>query len=113
MPEYVGHIDNVDSEYANHWIDTKEQIVRCGDCKFADCPEDHFPWCKKTRVPVSQNGFCAWGEKRNGERFTGRGFVVDYTDQTECAAYTCLTCGERSYASAPKYCPQCGVRVGG
>lgn len=73
--EYVGVrvIDHVTSD-GPHWSQwlTEEPIVRCRDCeRFAKDDSDHDYrsgwWCKRWNTDmVKPNGFCAWGERRDG-----------------------------------------------
>ena len=53
----------------------REEIVRCGDCKYAE-PDDSgrsyykdMLWCSELggddSMPVEYDDFCAWGERRD------------------------------------------------
>lgn len=69
MSEYI--VDLAEG-YANTVLDTKEEIVRCSDCKYSrnygmlgyGCLRSNNGY---TALPVTPNGFCAWGERRDDE----------------------------------------------
>ena len=45
----------------------RERVVRCRDCRrsFEECGD---LWCRGiVGPPIEQDGFCAWGEERNGD----------------------------------------------
>lgn len=72
MSEYI--VDLAEG-YANTVLDTKEEIVRCEDCKYYDhLPKPfrgHSDWCLLHKnvgmIAVTPNGFCAWGERRDDD----------------------------------------------
>ena len=66
MSEYI--VDLAEG-YANTVLDTKEKIVRCEDCKFRGrCTEIEEGMTRIMFLDCSlapDNGFCAWGERRD------------------------------------------------
>ena len=68
MSEYIYGTD----EHEGHWL-TGEEIVRCRDCKhyrehefvlITDVSDVCLFWAEG--VKVAPDGFCAWGERREG-----------------------------------------------
>ena len=57
MSEHI--IDVTDGFIESYGQFSKGEIVRCRDCKYKD-----EPWNCAAPYYVEQNGFCAWGEKR-------------------------------------------------
>ena len=64
--EYIGYIDP--------WTDevrlSDEKIVRCRECRFCGKGQwgvEAFPICRRGihAFQVSNDGFCAWGERRD------------------------------------------------
>lgn len=55
----------IETEEPSSWLDTKERIVRCKDCKYGkriDCARRCY---RQIGTPaVGDDGFCAWGEPR-------------------------------------------------
>lgn len=44
------------------------EVVRCRDCKHSNFHEFQFAVCWKRNNMVSKDGFCSYGERREGER---------------------------------------------
>lgn len=63
MSEYIGVIDDIGGGQANMYV-TSEPIVRCRDCKHF--LEREFCECGKFVFIVEPDGFCAWGERKDG-----------------------------------------------
>lgn len=70
MAEWITFIGSRQLE-TGEWTDKqdfREPIVRCQDCKFYEKYDDET-WCETfdfvTLTDIS-NGFCAWGEKKQG-----------------------------------------------
>lgn len=74
MSEYIYGTDG----HEGHWL-TGEEIVRCRDCKhwatwdmsamYQNHEHDHhacFKFIDGWRMETDANGFCAWGERRDG-----------------------------------------------
>lgn len=53
------------SDATDHYGTLHEEIVRCMDCKHKDKELD--AWCVKMRHLVEPDGYCAWGERKEGE----------------------------------------------
>lgn len=77
MAEYIVDFEGCIEEYhievhAPEWA--KERIIRCRDCKHAKVlgkflPNGFpFPYCKRTELMITPDGFCAWGKPREVER---------------------------------------------
>lgn len=70
MSEYI--VDLAEGCIVIKVLDTKEEIVRCEDCKHYDhLPKPfrgHSDYCLLHKnvgmLGVTPNGFCAWGERR-------------------------------------------------
>lgn len=59
MSEYI-------IEVTDGWkpIDTKEEIVRCRDCKqYTDDDMEYYHYCGNWCGQVEPDGFCKWGER--------------------------------------------------
>lgn len=45
-----------------------EEAVRCNDCKYLlEIDKRAHPLCRRTSVPVSMDGYCAWGLRGGDE----------------------------------------------
>lgn len=43
------------------------EVVRCKDCKYLEIIPFRNPYyCEKFLYKVSENGFCSWGERKDG-----------------------------------------------
>lgn len=98
-----------------------EEIVRCRDCKHYDGEPDlesSIPKCwrdpdhKGTPVTTYQDGFCAWGERREPNECIES--EVTYKNWAVTLHNHRFTCGhnlEWTHSAPPTYCPVCGARV--
>lgn len=71
MSEYIIECDY---DFDEGWIpdEQREEIVRCCDCKYYELvPEDSGDWCgywtDRIYADVRGSGFCAWGEREDGD----------------------------------------------
>ena len=61
-----------DEEHEEGRVERREEIVRCRDCMYitVDQSEHDFRepvWCNFHRMDVKPDGFCAWGERKDGD----------------------------------------------
>ena len=45
-------------------LERREEIVRCRDCKRRGYDEYDNSYCYQWDLPVTPDGFCAWGERK-------------------------------------------------
>lgn len=77
MSEYIVHIEDIKTLYGNtdfpFPLDAymREKIVRCRDCQHYKETDglSHFnmAFCKFHSGPCEPVGYCAWGERKEGE----------------------------------------------
>lgn len=48
------------------WTDNTGEIVRCRDCKYWYPDADTGMACKFTSMSQPEDGYCNWGERKNG-----------------------------------------------
>lgn len=81
MPEYIIEEEVIDNAltYGSHFLKGKKthELVRCRDCKhYYEHSEEDMVYCinrsifsgaKAKYAETEPDGYCAWGERREGE----------------------------------------------